>query len=651
MNIKVNFDNIKVKETKKDFTVKILMLKGEKGEQGDLNPSHIVDNLTSNDSSKVLSAKQGKVLKDLVDKKPYYYNTVADMKAGNLSVGDYVITKGYYSANDGGNAEYIIKSTSSGYYEDLTNELVAELIINDVINIKQFGAKCDGVSDDYTFIQKAIDSASEENVKLIGVKEYSIITKTLKIPVPINIDNLYLKAPNDISEFTNGYMIYLNTTDGATWDKSYNDFTDNKIENIKLYNPNTSNILNGFKSIANVQLHNVYSYGLNKTFDSNTNKYVDCIQIKNILVSNKTGNDYCIDIGLLGDMVNISDGHIYESIGDNYFIRLNGAHRPSTISNIINGIINLNYGNISLNNYHGEGENKSYLLLNNGNYSLNTLVITDNKPCIRLNNAFANIINFNSQYNYDKSYLTDVDIKLENNSNIEIKNCYKDVTIPGNATQRLLSPIVTNVNNLNKLNNKYISNFNNIMKNDEIYKLSDSYLDTSINEIQSGEWKLSSGTYYYALMQCYDNERGIVKNYRGDRNITLNDNAHAIQIELSGSARNKPIRLVRGTQSGSFTHYVDLFIIDNVIRDNGNIVNGNVWKEFDNPISTLLPSIIGGFNEIRFVGDNIIGKRNAIPTSGTFKVGDIILNNNITNDSDNGWICINAGTPGTWKAF
>ena len=31
MNIKVNFDNIKVKETKKDFTVKILMLKGERG--------------------------------------------------------------------------------------------------------------------------------------------------------------------------------------------------------------------------------------------------------------------------------------------------------------------------------------------------------------------------------------------------------------------------------------------------------------------------------------------------------------------------------------------------------------------------------------------------------------------------------------------
>lgn len=148
MNIKVNFDNIKVKETKKDFTVKILMLKGEKGEQGDLNPSHIVDNLTSNDSLKVLSAKQGKVLKDLVDKKPYYYNTVADMKSDkSLKQGDMAVTLGYYSINDGGGSEYIIVDDNTlvddgGSIHKLVNGLRAELVIsNDTINIKQLGAK------------------------------------------------------------------------------------------------------------------------------------------------------------------------------------------------------------------------------------------------------------------------------------------------------------------------------------------------------------------------------------------------------------------------------------------------------------------------------------------------------------------------------
>lgn len=53
-----NFNNPKVR---------VLMLKGEKGDQGDLNHNDIVDNLTSSATNKVLSAKQGKILKGLVD--------------------------------------------------------------------------------------------------------------------------------------------------------------------------------------------------------------------------------------------------------------------------------------------------------------------------------------------------------------------------------------------------------------------------------------------------------------------------------------------------------------------------------------------------------------------------------------------------------
>lgn len=47
--------------------VRVIMVKGEKGEQGDLNHNDIIDNLTSNNTNKVLSAKQGKILKGLVD--------------------------------------------------------------------------------------------------------------------------------------------------------------------------------------------------------------------------------------------------------------------------------------------------------------------------------------------------------------------------------------------------------------------------------------------------------------------------------------------------------------------------------------------------------------------------------------------------------
>ena len=64
-----------------------------------------------------------------------YYDTVADMKSDTtLKNGMHVKTKGYYTSGDGGSTEYIIKSTSSSYYEELTNNLVAEMKIenNDV---------------------------------------------------------------------------------------------------------------------------------------------------------------------------------------------------------------------------------------------------------------------------------------------------------------------------------------------------------------------------------------------------------------------------------------------------------------------------------------------------------------------------------------
>lgn len=68
------------------------------------------------------------------------YDTVALMKADStLRVGQHIKTRGYYTVADGGEAEYIIKSSSIKYYETLNNNLVAELIYKNIYNVKQFG--------------------------------------------------------------------------------------------------------------------------------------------------------------------------------------------------------------------------------------------------------------------------------------------------------------------------------------------------------------------------------------------------------------------------------------------------------------------------------------------------------------------------------
>lgn len=157
-----------------------------------INKNDIIDNLNSTDSNKVLSANQGKIIGDNItilntsnSKKPYYYNSVADMKADTkLKAGDMAITLGYYEVNDGGAGEYKIIDDNyavddGGSYHGLNNGLFAELIIrNNEINIKQCGAIEDGEADDYPAFTAAISCLTNNNAKILKLnnKQYYLST-------------------------------------------------------------------------------------------------------------------------------------------------------------------------------------------------------------------------------------------------------------------------------------------------------------------------------------------------------------------------------------------------------------------------------------------------------------------------------------------
>lgn len=89
------------------------------------------------------------------------FDTVADMKlATNLIEGSFAQTIGFHNKNDGGGATYKIVATGTANEMDLiaiNNNLFAELVYDNVINVKQLGAYGDSDHDDDDPINRAID--------------------------------------------------------------------------------------------------------------------------------------------------------------------------------------------------------------------------------------------------------------------------------------------------------------------------------------------------------------------------------------------------------------------------------------------------------------------------------------------------------------
>lgn len=116
------------------------------------------------------------------------YDSVNDMKnATNLVNGSFAKTYGFYAKNDGGGAFYKIRTVTN---EDVVNNmnlialsndnsLVAELM-TDIVNVLQFGAKGDGITNDTLALQTASNYAENNNLEFfVPNKTYLSDTFTL----------------------------------------------------------------------------------------------------------------------------------------------------------------------------------------------------------------------------------------------------------------------------------------------------------------------------------------------------------------------------------------------------------------------------------------------------------------------------------------
>lgn len=307
------------------------------------------------------------------------YDNVASMKsAANLVDGSYAKTLGFHAKNDGGGATYKIRTiTNDDVVDEATiiemgdgsDQLVAELIIEEPINVKTLGVYGDGTHDDYTAIQHGIDIFHHHT--LYFPSGTYLITQPLAIGTT-NAEQVDLKLDSDA-------IIKTNTTIDALleigkYEGVYDRSSAGNIVTVEGGNFDCDHTTYGIYTAANrklttfrnVTITNINSYGIYVNTGTNTSSSAD-VNITGCQISGK-GSNYAStglylkaydnkisDTRIEGVQIGVEDagGSFYENVHA-LMSRANGSITTAEFEATVAFLFSTNVGSIFMNECYAD---------------------------------------------------------------------------------------------------------------------------------------------------------------------------------------------------------------------------------------------------------------------------------------------------------
>lgn len=340
------------------------------------------------------------------------YDSIASMKADTkLKEGYHVKTKGYYESNDGGFGEYVIVDDNTliddgGSIHVLENGLRAVLIIeNQEMNIKQFGVKGDGVTDETSILQNCINKYEKvfiPNGNYV-VSDTIVIPKNHKI-IGESMDNTIIYA-----SCSGKYVFqYMQSYDYQSFNALIDNLTITKPQSLE-DRPKGIDFTNGSMKLTNLKLIQI-----SNPIHAGT-QYKDNIYLENITATYSPGysaSDYFFDINCNCDnlyMNQIRAGFSLEDFTDD-------IQHSMRIRNCTGGVLNnLTLGNnlvidrcnnLQVNSVHCENNVGAQIKISNSFISMNNLLKWKNPTTADI------VISSDSRGNNSNVYLNNVEFSF-----------------------------------------------------------------------------------------------------------------------------------------------------------------------------------------------------------------------------------------------